>query len=137
MPILPAQISMVQQGEAKSIVRKWVQNIACMGLIDAPILSELFRAEHEDAFITRLEELDGRQSLKRLPQTDAVSQDAAVMSEDLVDGPLDTVLLKIEEGISHLALEQRGLTQAAFEIAGVFEKLLEHMEQGLIVEKLG
>src|SRR2546421_8053796 len=109
MPRFSAQVSMVQQGEAKSIMGKWIQYIASIRLVNGPILSELFRAEHEDPLIARLEELHDRQRLERLPQTDAVSQDAAVMSQDLVDDPLDAVLLKIEEGVPYLALEQRGL----------------------------
>jgi hypothetical protein len=87
MPILSAQVSMVEQGKAKSIMGKWVQNIASMGLVNSPILSELFRAEHKDPFIARLEDLHDRQCLERFPQTHAISQDAAVMRQDLVDDP--------------------------------------------------
>jgi hypothetical protein len=84
---------------------KRVQIIASIGLVNGPILSKLFRAEHEDPFIARLEELDDCQCLERLPQTHAVGQDAAVMGQDLVDDSLDAVLLEIEEGVPYLALE--------------------------------
>jgi hypothetical protein len=87
MPILSAQVSMVEQGKAKSIMGKWVQNIASMGLVNSSILSELLGAEHENPLVARLEDLHDRQCLERFPQTHAISQDAAVMRQDLVDDP--------------------------------------------------
>ena len=58
--MVTAQVSVMQQGEAEAVAWKRIQYIVDMGLVNRPILPQLFGTQHKNALIARFEELDNR-----------------------------------------------------------------------------
>ena len=76
------------------------------GGVPGPVRLKLLRTEHQYAFVAELEELDDGKGRPRLPETDAVSNDAAVVPQQSVDGAHRAVLLELVQG-----LPNRGIVQ--------------------------
>jgi hypothetical protein len=87
---VPAEISVAKDVVSESIREERVE-AAVVG-VDSPILAQLFGAQDEDSLILQFEVLDYRQSLICLTEPDAVRDDAAVMAQNLIDRPFDSVL---------------------------------------------
>lgn len=68
-----------------------------VGLVDRPVVSQAFGAEHEDSVVPQLVVLDDGQRLEGLAQTYAVGDDAAAEAVELVDGSDNAVPLELEE----------------------------------------
>ena len=117
--------------------------------IDRPVVAELFRAEDKDAFVPQLEKLpigeedphefrggDGRERFVGFAETDAVSEDATVVRENLVDDSLHAVLLEIKERLPNLCVEQRRLVKIGVSLARVAKELLEDVKQRFVIDEL-
>jgi hypothetical protein len=63
----------------------------------ALVLAQLLGAQHKHLVVTQLVILDDGEGFKGLVQAHAVGDDAAVVSVDLIDRPLDPILLELEE----------------------------------------
>ena len=65
--------------------------------VETPVVSKALGDEHQNTVIAELVVLNDRQRLKRLTETDAVRDDAASESVDLVDRTNDAIALKFEQ----------------------------------------
>ena len=70
---------------------------AVVRLVERPVVAQPLGAEHEHAVVAQLVVLDDRQGLERLPEADAVGDDAAAEAVELVDRADDAVALELEE----------------------------------------
>ena len=76
--------------------------------IDGPVLTKLLGAEHQHVLVQQLEVFDDGQRLECFTETDAISNNAAIVGQNLVNGPFDTILLKVEESIPNFGVIEVG-----------------------------
>ena len=87
---------MAENREAESIPDERIEFAVILRLIDGPILADLFWTKDQHAIVAKFIVFDDCKGFECLTQADAISDDAAIVSVDLVDGTFDRVLLKLE-----------------------------------------
>ena len=131
---LPAEVGVGKHVVAEAVGKERIE--ATIGLVNGPVLPELLRAEHEDALVLQLKVFDDGEGFVGFAQANAVGDDAAVVTENFVDGTLHTILLKLEERFPYLGLKKAGLAQFGVGFAGVVQELFKNVEEGLVVDEL-
>ena len=91
----PGKVGVAQDIVVEAVLGKDVGGQ--VGVVVSPVVGELLWAQHQDGSIAQLVILDDRQRGERFPETDAVSQNAAVVGLQLVDDAGRRVLLEVEQ----------------------------------------
>lgn len=125
-----SKVSMIEDVEVEPVFGKDVASI--IDRVQRPVIAELLRAEHQDAIISEFIVLDDGQRLKGFAQSNAVSDDTAVILLDLVDSaenavPLKSVQLTLHEGIFDPCFRLDDLV--FFEFAEVFAEYIVQREE--------
>ena len=108
---LAAQVGVGKNVVTEAVVQERIEQ--AVGLVNGPVVAKLLRAENKDAFILQLEVFDDGEGFVGFSQADAVGNDAAVVAENLVDGPFRTILLKLEQRFPDLRFKKAGLPSSA------------------------
>ena len=90
------QIGMRQYGVCEPVLQEGIEFAIVLGEIDGPVVTQLFRAQHQNAMIAKLEILDDREGGIGLAQANAVGKDATVVGVDLMDCALDAIFLEVK-----------------------------------------
>ena len=105
-------------------------------LIYRPVTGKLFRADHKDAAVQKLEVLDHGEGFKGLSQTDAVGDNTAVVFQYFIDCPLDAILLKVIKRIPYFAVKKPGTLIEKPALLLFIQIVFKNMEKSLEVNKL-
>src|ERR1051325_11410812 len=106
---------MVQDVVAKLVIRERIEGAGV--LIDRPVSSEFLRAQDEDAFVPELEIFDDGKSCVCFAQAHAVCEDTPVEVENLVNGSLGAVFLKVEERPPDVSVRERDAPEGVINVA--------------------
>src|SRR5664279_51172 len=83
---------------------------AIVRLVDGPVVPQPLRTKDQHTVVAQLMILDDGQSLERLAQSDAVGEDAAAKSVQLVDGSHGAVALELVELLPYDGVADAGRT---------------------------
>ena len=86
---------MIQNVIVESIWREEIAAIICF--VKGPIVAQALGAEHEDSIIAQLVIFYDRERLECFTESNAVSDDAAAKSVQLIEGANDAVMLALKQ----------------------------------------
>ena len=110
---------------------------AVVGLVERPVVTEPLGHQHQHAVVAQLVVFDDGQGLEGLAEADAVGDDAAAQSLQLVDGPHNAVPLELVELLPNRGVaDTSGRLDDAFLVQLVAE-ILENVEEGQVVDERG
>ena len=130
-----AQVGVREHGVIEAIRRERVVGPAGPGGVAQPVVLQPLGAQHQHPFVAQLEELDHRQRGPGLAQADAVGDDAAVVPQQAVDGAGRAVPLELVEAAPDRRVVEMDVVQQAGARAAFGQPVLEHVEQGLVVDE--
>jgi hypothetical protein len=120
-----------QVGMAKDVVVETVlgEDVGLeVAVVVEPVVSQLFRAQHQNRLVAQLVVLDHGQRREGFAQAHAVGQDAAAVGFQLVDDAGGGIFLKVEE----LLPDQRVLVAGAIVGEDVFVDLVQELVEDVV-----
>ena len=130
-----------QVGVVKHVVAQAVGGdrvVFVVALVSLPVDGKFFGAEDEHAFVAVFVVLDHGQSGKRLAQSDAVGEDAAVVFFQFADDAERGVFLEVVEQVPYLALFETGsFVRQAVDVGDVVEKFAEQVVESVKIDEFG
>ena len=130
---LAAEIGVGDDIEAKAVRAEGIEK--AVGIIDRPVVAKLFRAENKDPLVLQLEIFHDCQGLVGFSESNAIRDDAPVVSQNFIDSTFGAVLLKLKEGFPNFAFKEAGLAKVCIRLARVAKELLEDVIERLIVDE--
>ena len=124
---LTAEVGVVQDVVVEAIGDERVAGIVCP--VQRPVLPESLRREYEHPVIAQLVVLDDCERLERLPETDAVGQDAAVVPVQLLDRPQNPITLELVQLRPHRRVEEAGPAAIGGLPSGLIDEVAEERGQ--------
>ena len=132
-PAVAREVGVVQHVVVEAVGRQEVA--AVVGLVERPVVAQALGAQHEHAIVAQLVVLDDRQRLERLPEADAVGDDAAAEAVQLVDRTDDAVALELVELLpDHRVADAGGRLDDALFVQ-LLAAVMKKVEEDQIIDK--
>ena len=120
-PLVAEQVGVAEHVVVEAVLGEDVRRE--VRVVVRPVVRELLRGKHEHGLVAQLVVLDDRQRGERLPEADAVGEDAAVVGLQLVDDAGGGVALEVVELLPDRGVLVAGQVVGQDVLADVVEEL--------------
>ncbi|OQA30347.1 MAG: hypothetical protein BWY57_02897 [Betaproteobacteria bacterium ADurb.Bin341] len=132
---LAREVGVMEDIVAETILFEGVEVVVAS--VEEPVVGELLRAEHQDALVFQLEVFDDSKGFESFAKTDAVSEDAAAVLFEFVDGRLGAIALKLEQSLPNSRVGKADFPQGFVERDAFLNETTEELVERLEVDELG